>query len=77
MPQISLYIDEETLERVKNAAARRHTSISKWVTELIRARVQPEYPPDYEQLFGSVQDESFTEPEDFPFYSDSPRESLR
>ena len=77
MPQISLYIDEKTLRRVKDAAARHHTSISKWVTELIRSRVQPVYPPDYEHLFGSVQDESFTEPVDLPFSTDTPRESLR
>ena len=46
MPQISLYIDEPTLKKVENAAKRQNTSISKWVAEQIRARVEPVYPVD-------------------------------
>lgn len=76
MPQISLYIDEKTLQRAKDAAARRNTSISRWVTELIRSRVQPVYPEGFEELFGSIQDESFREPPDLSTSSDIPRESL-
>ncbi len=67
MPQISLYIDEKTLQRVKDAATRRNTSISRWVAELIRTRVEPVYPEGYEELFGSIQDEGFTEPTDLSF----------
>ena len=76
MPQISLYIDEPTLKKVENAAKRQNTSISKWVAEQIRARVEPVYPVDFEKLFGSIDDESFIEPNELSFSTDMQRESL-
>ena len=76
MPQISLYIDEKTLKKVESAAMRQHTSISKWVAEQIRARVEPAYPYDYESLFGSIDDPTFIEPEETGFGSDSNREAM-
>ncbi len=59
MPQISLYIDAPTLKKVEAAASRQHVSISKWVAEQIRARVEPIYPSDFSELFGSISDPSF------------------
>jgi hypothetical protein len=59
VPRISLYLDQETFERVKSAAARERLSVSKWVAEQIRPRVQTGYPPGFEELFGSIDDESF------------------
>ncbi len=76
MPQISLYIDEETLEKLKAAAEREHTSISKWVARRIRAQVEPEFPAGYEELFGSIQDESFVEPKEIEAALDTFRESM-
>lgn len=54
MPQISLYIDEKTLKKVEGAAAKQHVSISKWVADQIRSKVDPVYPADFESLFGSL-----------------------
>ena len=76
MPQISLYIDEATLKKVENAAFRQHVSISKWVAEQIRARVEPVYPAGYEHLFGSIADDTFVRPDDTSFNSDTEREVL-
>jgi hypothetical protein len=76
MPQISLYIDEKTLKKVENAAHRQHVSISKWVAEQIKAKVEPTYPTSYESLFGSINDSSFSEPPDVAFLSDTERERL-
>jgi len=76
MPQISLYIDEPTLKKIENAAVRQHISISKWVAEQIRSRVDPIYPSDFETLFGSITDDTFVRPEQMPFESDSLRETL-
>ncbi|MCD6584937.1 MAG: hypothetical protein J7K96_04170 [Desulfobacteraceae bacterium] len=76
MPQISLYIDEPTLKKVENAAMRQKVSISKWVAEQIRSRVDPVYPVDYESLFGSIDDDTFTAPEDVAPGSDTVRENL-
>ena len=76
MPQISLYIDEATLKKVENAAVKQHVSISKWVAEQIRSRVEPIYPADYETLFGSISDASFVRPADITFNADTKREAL-
>ena len=76
MPQISLYIDEATLKKVENAAVKQHVSISKWVAEQIRSRVEPIYPADYETLFGSISDTSFVRPADITFSADTKREAL-
>ncbi len=76
MPQISLYIDEVTLKKVESAASRQHVSISKWVADQIRSKVDPVYPKGYEDLFGSVPDESFVRPDQPSFQSDTVRESL-
>lgn len=76
MPQISLYIDEPTLKKIENAALRQHVSISKWVAEQLRSRIEPIYPPNYEDLFGSISDTSFVRPEQITYESDSLRESF-
>jgi hypothetical protein len=76
MPQISLYIDEKTLKKVEDAALRQHTSISKWVAEQIRSRVEPAYPINFESLFGSIVDDTFKESAEIGISSDTPREGL-
>ena len=76
MPQISLYIDEVTLKKVESAASRQHVSISKWVADQIRSKVDPVYPKGYEDLFGSVSDELFERPDQGSFQADSVRESF-
>lgn len=76
MPQISLYIDEDTLKKVENAARRRHISISKWVAEQIRTKVEPVYPEGFETLFGSIKDSTFQRPPQLRFDHETSRESL-
>ena len=76
MPQISLYIDEKTLKKVENAAMRQRVSISKWVAEQIRAKVEPVYPVDYEILFGAISDDTFVRPAVPSFGSDIKRDGL-
>ncbi|MBT3271731.1 MAG: hypothetical protein HN368_01145 [Spirochaetales bacterium] len=76
MPQISLYIDEPTLKKVESAAKSQHLSISKWVAEQIRSRVDAVYPGDFEQLFGSISDDSFIRPDELSSNLDIERESM-
>jgi hypothetical protein len=76
MPQISLYIDEKTLKKVENAAQRQHVSISKWVAEQIKTKVEPIYPINFESLFGSISDDTFIEPKEVSFGSDAEREGF-
>ncbi len=56
MPQISLYIDEQTFQKVQRAAAGEQKSLSRWVVERIKTNVDPVYPPGFEKLFGSVKE---------------------
>ena len=76
MPQISLYIDESTLKKIEAAASRQHVSISKWVAEQIRTRLEPVYPQTFEDLFGSISDETLVRPEEISFESDIKREKF-
>ena len=55
---------------------KQHISISKWVAEQIRTRVDPIYPVNFETLFGSISDESFIRPEDISFKMDNTREVI-
>ncbi|MDX9785082.1 MAG: hypothetical protein RBT72_10110 [Spirochaetia bacterium] len=76
MPQISLYIDEKTLKKVESAARSKKMSISKWVAEQLRFSIEPSYPPDFEDLFGSVHDDSFVAPQQGYSADDSARDDL-
>ena len=76
MPQISLYIDEVTLKKVESAAMRQHISISKWVAEQIKKKVEPIYPLGFEDLFGSIDDPTFKKPDMLDFSGDAPREKI-
>jgi len=76
MPQISLYIDNKTLTKVQNAAKKQHTSISKWVAEQLRMKIDPSYPAHFEELFGAIKDATFQEPEEIHLSADLRRETL-
>ncbi|OQA96723.1 MAG: hypothetical protein BWY23_01897 [Spirochaetes bacterium ADurb.Bin218] len=75
MPQISLYIDKDTLAKIEKAAAKERLSISKWVGNNIRKIIKEDYPEGYFDLFGSITDKSF-EIKNLSFDHDSKRESL-
>jgi len=62
MPQISLYIDKDTLLKIEKAAKQENISLSKWVGKNIKRAIQEDYPPKYFELFGAIVDESFTVP---------------
>lgn len=75
MPQISLYIDKDTLVKIERAAAKDRISISKWVGRNIKKVINEEYPPAYFDLFGSITDQSF-EIKSLSFKQDSKRERM-
>jgi len=76
MPRISLYVDKRTLAKIQEAAHEQRSSVSKWVAEQIRAKIEPTFPETFEALFGSIADDSFIEPADLGFDRDAARESL-
>lgn len=76
MPQISLYIDKATLKKVEKAAEAEELSISKWVGKQLKKSLKTSYPNDFQNLYGSIRDESFTIPERESAEADAERESL-
>lgn len=62
MPQISLYIDQQTLQKVEQSAKQQNISISKWVAEQIKANLDVVYPNSFANLFGSINDPTFQKP---------------
>jgi len=76
MPQLSLYIDEDTLQKIELRAKMQKTSISKYVTGMMKEHFSKGWPDGFESVFGSVTDESFTKPEQTDFSLDTERESL-
>ena len=76
MPQLSLYIDEETLQKLKRAAALEQVSLSKYVSRRINESIADSWPPRYETLFGAIDDESFAAERAPRLDGDTPREEL-
>jgi len=76
MPQVSLYIDKETLEKIESAAKAENLSISKWVRKQVNSAFQTGYSSDFKDLFGSVNDDSFEVPLRNTSVDDVPREAL-
>lgn len=74
MPQLSLYMDEETLKRISVAAKTEHVSLSRYVSAKLRHSLDDQWPEHYEDLFGAIADETFTVPP--PSAPDTPRESF-
>jgi hypothetical protein len=54
--QITLYIDDTTQARLREAAARRGVSQSQFVSELIRRAIDERWPEEVMALAGSVHD---------------------
>jgi hypothetical protein len=59
MPQLSFYIDAETLAKIETAAKINNTSVSEWVTERLKESLTMNWPENYGNLFGSITDETF------------------
>ncbi len=76
MPQLSLYLDDETLKKVEKAAKLENTSISKWVTRKLKEHLENDWPNNYSSLFGSISDESFCAEAITGFADDAGREDL-
>ncbi len=76
MPQISLYVDNETLKKVEQAAKLEKKTISKWVSSKLKSSLKNDWPREWFNLYGSIKDESFVEAEELSSDKDIKRESL-
>jgi hypothetical protein len=73
MPQITLYVDEQTSQLMRAAARAAGVSLSRWVSELIRRHVADEWPDSVHKLAGVWADDDAMAP---AIGADVPREPL-
>lgn len=56
MGQVTLYMDDETLGRMRAAAEAAGMSMSAWLSHLVRERTHAEWPRQVAQLAGAWRD---------------------
>jgi len=56
MAQVTLYLDEETIERVRRAARASGLSQSRWLAQLVREKTAREWPAAVREMAGSWAD---------------------
>jgi hypothetical protein len=56
LSQITLYLDDETANRMKRAAEAEGLSQSKWVTRLIKEKTAQEWPNHVARMAGTWRD---------------------
>jgi hypothetical protein len=76
MSQVTLYLDEETAERMRQAAQRDGVSQSQWVAGLIRERTRTDWPPEVRALAGAWADMPLSEEIPGVVAGDAEREPL-
>ncbi len=66
MPQLSLYLDEPSMQMLREKAGLSHLSMSKFVAGLIQqSELRTSWPAGYwDDVYGSVSDSSFEAPAD-------------
>lgn len=76
MAQISIYMDADTVKKMKAAAAAEGMSVSAWLVRLVKERIDPSWPAEVAELAGSWED--FPSPEELrsPKIPDGPRLDL-
>ena len=76
MSQVTIYLDSETEQRMREAARQAGVSRSQWLARLIREKTRSDWPAEVREAAGSWQD--FPEAEELRANAgtDAPRESL-
>ncbi len=57
MGQVTIYLDNETENKLKAAARANNTSVSKWVASVIKEKIATEWSPKVMKLAGSWKDD--------------------
>lgn len=65
MPQLSLYLTDEEMENLRESAARAGVSMSKYAAQaIVEKKKGQQWPAGFFDLYGSIDDPSFTAPDD-------------
>lgn len=74
MPQLSLYLDDDLMDKLRDGASRAHLSLSKYAARCIDSETASAlWPQGFWDLYGSVDDGSFRVPDELGFELDGPR----
>ena len=76
MPQLSLYLDSDMHQKLEARALLSKTSVSKFVTTILKTHFSKGWPEGFQNVYGSISDESFAKQEVPDWSLDIPRESL-
>ncbi len=76
MGQVTLYMDDDTLGRMRAAAEAAGVSMSAWLVQLVRERTRTEWPPEVVALAGAWRDLPSAEELRGDQPADCPRETL-
>lgn len=73
MPQLHLYVPEDLAEEIARRADGLGISVSKYLADVVKKEVSPGWPPGYfEQVVGSITDETFERPPQPPLAEREP-----
>ena len=67
MPQVSLYLEQDILDNARRSARFENISLSKYVSRTLARNSGSGWPEGYWELFGALDDDSFSRSEDTPF----------
>jgi len=76
MAQLTVYIDQETIQKIEHAAAESSVSVSRWVRDTIQAALKDQWPSSFSRLFGVLAGTDFEEPEELDYEKEVPRETI-
>jgi hypothetical protein len=78
MAQLTIYIDEQTQERARQAARRENRSLSSWACEQLRLAADRGeiWPEGFGKLYGSIDDSEFAVPDELKAEADTQRMNL-
>lgn len=66
MPQVSLYLNDQAMDKLRQRAAIQGESLSKYVGSLVENDIDSGWPEGFWDLFGAVEDNAFLVPPELP-----------
>lgn len=76
MPQVTIYLDEDTEKRAKKAARAEGVSLSKWICDSLRQKTESTWPKAFLDLAGAFPDFPTLEDLRRPDRADAGREPI-
>lgn len=73
MAQLSLYLDDASMEDLRRSAQSRGVTLSKYVRDVLVDDAHGGWPNGFFDLYGALDDPSFVEPPEIPWELDTPR----